>query len=128
MAGSLRWFRYTADSGVNYAILADESNTELINTNASTTASVSGLTTLPKSIQPRRITVEDGTGRIKRICYALTPTTYAALSNATDFTLSPLNFSGVSEDTIVSPVLKVSEKIRRQPKNKDTGLNDGDDP
>ena len=128
MSGSKRWFRYTADSGVNYGIFADESNTELINTNANTTASVAGLTTLPKSIKPRFISLASIDGKVKRNCYVLSTTTFSALNSATDFMLTPANFSGVSADTLVSPILKFNEKARRQPRIFDTGLDDGDQP
>ena len=128
MSGSKRWFRYTADSGVNYGINADESNTELINTTANTTASVAGLTSLPKSIQPRFVQLASIDGKVKRKCYVLSTTTFSALNNATDYQLTPANFSGVSTDTLVSPVLKVNERARRQPKIFDTGLDDGDQP
>lgn len=128
MAGSKRWFRYTRDDGGQAGIFLDESNTELVNLVADTTASVSALDPLPRGYTPRQIVLSDLSGNIKRTCVILTAARYAAISNATDFLLTAANFSGVSADTIVNPILKTAEKIRRQPKNADTGLNDGDNP
>lgn len=126
--GSKRWFKYTRDDGVVNAIFADESNTELVNLVADTTGSVSALEPLPKGITPRQVVLSDSTGNITRTCYVLTPARYAALNGATDFQLTAANFSGVSADTVVNITLKTAEKVRRQPKNADTGLNDGDNP
>lgn len=95
---------------------------------ADTTGSVSALEPLPKGITPRQVVLSDSTGNITRTCYVLTPARYAALNGATDFQLTAANFSGVSADTVVNITLKTAEKVRRQPKNADTGLNDGDNP
>lgn len=128
MSGSLRWFRYIDDSGNPYAIFADESNTELVNPSALTTASVAGLQPLPKGVTARSVTLQDDSRNITRTAYVLTQERYGQINNALNFLLTPLNFSGVSADTPVSTILKNPEIQRRIPRNADTGLNDGDNP
>lgn len=126
MAGSRRWFPYTADNGNQYAILADESNTELVNLLADYQGSVAGLEPLPKGVTARFVTLANVSNTISRDCYILTPERYGALNNATNFLLTASNFSGVATDTPTSIVLKQPEISRRQPRQGDTGLVDGD--
>ncbi len=128
MAGSLRWFPYIRDDGTVNALFLDESNTKLVNVSAATTGAVTSLDPLPKGYSPRYVDLEDSTGRIKRRCIILRPQDYAALNPAIDYQLTAGTFSGVSTDTVVNIVRKTAEKVRRQPKNADTGLNDGDNP
>lgn len=128
MAGSLRWFRYLSDNLEAFAIFADESNTELINQVIDSQASVAGLKPLPKSVKPRYVTLANSSNTISRKCYVLNPVEYQGIDNATTRTLTPANFSGVSESTPVVVILKQPEISRRLPKDADTGLNDGDNP
>lgn len=123
---SRRWFRYTTDSNQIFAILADESNTELLNAPVVTQAGVAGLTRLPQGITPRSVTVARNDGLIQRKIYILTQGAYAALNNAVDYQLS--SYSGVDSAEVVSIRRKNSEKVLRQPFTGDTGLVDGDIP
>lgn len=125
MAGSLKWFRYLADDNTPYAILADESNTEAVNTVLTTNASVAGLVPLPKGYTARYVTLETNDGTFKRKAYVLDPDRYAILNNTQVFQI-PLENSSTGAQ--VKIVLKQAEKLRRQPKDADTGINDGDNP
>lgn len=125
MSSSRRWFRYVADDGVAYGVEADESNTELTNLVAQTSLTVAGLLPLPKGYSPRYVDLEDASGNLKRKCIILTQARYAALSSADSF---PVSVDGTATTVSCAVVRKTAEKIRRQPKDGDTGLNDGDNP
>lgn len=80
MAGSIKWFVYTTDTGDDFGIRLDESNTEAVN--GATQDFVDGLAltnALPRNIKPREIFYTN-VARTRRIrCVALTPTIYTAV-------------------------------------------------
>lgn len=125
MAGSLKWFRYLADDNTPYAILADESNTEAVNTPLTTNAPVAGLVPLPRGYKARYVTLESSDGAFKRKAYVLDPDRFAIVNNTQVFVV-PVEGSATGVNTRI--VLKEAERLRRQPKDADTGLNDGDNP
>lgn len=119
MAGSMKWFVYTTDSGDDFAIFRDESNTEGINagTQDYVTASTAQYA-LPRNVRARYIRMRSADGLVSRNIVALTTTIYNAI-------LSDFNFvDGPSGKTLVVSE-KVGERIR-VPQAADTGLTDGD--
>lgn len=122
MAGSIKWFIYTTDSGVDFAIEADESNIEAF---AAGTQDYPNTGTPPIFAVPRNVTVRfavfqspSGARRIK--VPVITQTIYNAL-NGTSTIPDPID-PGAPDLTLV---YKRPEVIRL-PKGPDTGLNDGD--
>lgn len=121
MAGSKKWFVYTTDQGDDFAILADESNTEALN--AGTQDYASGVTitySLPKNVRPRAAVYSNADGTRTIRCYALTQTIYnGALAGVPTIT-----------DPIAGGTLSLSrlepERIKLLPIAADTGLTDGD--
>lgn len=122
MAGSKKWFVYTTDQGEDFAILADESNTEALN--AGTQDYATGVTirnALPKNIKPRAAVYGSPDGNRIIRCYALTQTIYnGALDNQPTITdpLTPANTLALLR---LEP-----ERIKILPIPIDTGLTDGD--
>jgi hypothetical protein len=122
MAGSLKWFVYTTDDGTDFAIKADESNTEAVN--GATQDYVAGTAfrfSIPKNLKVRHAVYQspDGVRTIKCVC--LTQTIYAGVpANVTSITdpLPPNNTLGL--------VRIVPERISPLPFANDTGIIDGD--
>lgn len=123
MAGSRKWFVYTTDSGADYAIQLDESNTEAVNGAAQDF--VSGLAAtdaVPRNIKPREIFYQNSSGTRVIRCVALTQVIYnGAISGGVSTISDPLN-PGAN----LSLVRANGEKLRI-PYAIDTGLDDGDD-
>lgn len=118
MAGSRKWFVYTDDKSVRYAIQLDESNTEAVNgsagdyVNDDTDPQIS----IPKNIIPRTITYVSASGLVRRRIVALTPAIFAN---------PPQSFTDpVSGDPIGIKI--TSGERRKLPQALDTALNDGD--
>jgi hypothetical protein len=123
MAGSRKWFVYSDDTGVDYAINLDESNTEAINgTDGDFTDTSAVVAAVPRNIKTRALYYAnaDRTRVIK--CTALTLGAYAAV------------VSGTNAQTITDPIagtgnlvlIRAEGERRRIPFAADTGLNDGD--
>lgn len=121
MAGSKKWFIYTTDQGSDFALLADESNTEAVN--GSTQDYISGtsvLNALPRNIKPRRVVYKNAAGTRTISCIALTQTLYnGALANVATIN-DPID-AGTLTIARLEP-----ERIRLLPRPDDTGLTDGD--
>jgi len=120
MAGSLKWVVYTDDFGTAYALFADESNTEAVNTGGDYTGTPALVDALPRNVRPRYGVYGNADGsRIIR-CPILTPADYLALP--------------ASHPTIPDPITpattltlqRLRPEIRRLPVPNDTGLQDGD--
>lgn len=122
---SVRWYPYEADNGDTYAVLRDESNTELVSTTADGKSVTSGQVPLPRGWRARYVTVQNADGQQKD-CTVLTLAEYAAISTSDAF--SGTGNDGTSTGTSWVVVRKTPELQRRQPVNFDSGLNDGDDP
>lgn len=121
MAGSNKWFVYTTDDGVDFAIQLDESNTEAVNgATQDYVPAVAIKYALPKNVRPRRATYASADGSRTINCVCLTRTIYDGV---------PANQSSIT-DPIGGGVLGLvrvrPEIITRLPFAGDTGLNDGD--
>ena len=121
MAGSRKTVKYTADNGSDYCISVDESNIEMI-MGAAVPAS-GAYPALPKGTEPRKVRVEDITGKVKRTIPVLTAARFVALTGSTALTLGA---GDIDSGTDVRVRTKVAEKNRFIPRNYDTGKDDGD--
>lgn len=121
--GSQRDFNYFDDTGTLWGLRLDESNTELVNDSG--TGAAVAVHRLPSNVKPRRVTVVDETGGIKRDCVVLTLARYTALTGATSLTLSSVDSNAT---TPVRVEIKQPERTTRIIKVFDSGLNDGDNP
>ena len=124
MAGSIKWFVYTTDQNVNYAIKLDESNTEAVNGQSGDF--VSGLAikdALPRNIKPREVFYTN-IARTRTIrCVALTPTIYTGVVNGGVTTIpDPID----SAAPALGLIRANGERIKL-PVPYDSGLTDGDD-
>ena len=55
MAGSIKWFVYTTDSGQDFALKADESNLEAVNGSVQDMPGTATTTfALPRNVKPRK--------------------------------------------------------------------------
>jgi len=122
MAGSNKWFVYTTDDGTDFALYADESNTEAINGATQDFVPAVGIRyALPKNVRPRRAVYGNAAGTRTITCFALTSTIYNGI---------PTNASSIT-DPIGGGTLGLirirPEIITRLPFAGDTGLTDGDD-
>lgn len=120
MAGSNKWFVYTTDTGADYAIKLDESNTEAVNGAVQDFLNdATVIYAVPRNVQPRYAIYEnaDATRQIK--CVALTSTIYNAIPS-TVLTITDPIAGGTLSLARIRP-----EKITL-PFGRDTGLDDGD--
>lgn len=122
MAGSRKWFVYTADNGTDFGIQLDESNTEAVNGGTQDYADgVSIPFALPRNIKPRRVFYTNATRTRTISCVALTPTIYAGLIDGGVPTITdPIAGTGT-----LGFVRAKGEEITL-PIPLDTGLTDGD--
>jgi len=124
MAGSLKDFEYTTDSGSVFAINLDESNTEAVNgATGDYTDTSTAIFRLPGNIVPRRAYYSSPTGDRVIQCVVLTQAIYNALAATTPTIIDPLDAGGTAtlRLTRIRP-----EMINRLPRPDDTGLTDGD--
>jgi hypothetical protein len=122
MAGSIKWFVYTDDSGTDYGIKLDESNTEAVNGGVQDFLPGAGLTAgVPRNIKVRRVYYAN-TDRTRVIsCVALTQTIYAGIVSGNIGTIPDPITSG---ETLA--LIRLEGERRVLPFGQDTGLNDGD--
>lgn len=114
MVGSKKWFRYTTDAGDDYALQADESNTELAGGAVDLTGGASTLYTLPRNVKPRYGRYVSADGLIVRNCFSCT-----LAATLTTPIIDPS--SGVSLE-----LRAIVAESRTFPTGTDTGLIDGD--
>lgn len=122
MAGSKKYFVYTTDAGTDFALLADESNTEALN--AGTQDYADGVTIiyeLPRNLVPRYIVYANAARTRKIRCYALTEAVFDGAVAGVPTITDPIAGTGT-----LSIVDVVPEKRKRLPISIDTGLTDGD--
>lgn len=122
MAGSKKYFVYTDDSGGEWALLADESNTEAVNAGQQDYADgVSIIYELPKNLRPRYALYANAAKTRKIKCYALTQSIYSGIPAGVPSITDPIAGTGDLELVKLEP-----ERLRRLPIALDTGLTDGD--
>lgn len=122
MAGSKKYFVYRTDNGTEFALLADESNTEAVNSLVNDYADgVSIIYELPRNLKPRKLVYANAQGTRKISCYALTPEIFAGAPIAIPTIPDPIAGSGT-----LSLIDTVPETRKRFPISIDTGINDGD--
>lgn len=122
MAGSKKYFVYTLDDGSDFALLADESNTEAVN--GGTQDYADGVTiryTLPKNVVPRRLIYANAARTRKITCYALTQTIFNGAPGAVPTITDPIAGVGSLSLIQIKP-----ESLKQLPIALDTGLDDGD--
>jgi len=120
MAGSLRWFDYESDDGTNWALFADESNTEGANGAAATGGAPTGqIYKPPANLKPRYAVYGRPGGTTVKVPI-LTLAVYNALTSTSQiddpFTVGANLTLLRKRPEIISPIPTVV----------DTGLSDGD--
>jgi hypothetical protein len=123
MAGSKKWFVYTADDGTDFALLADESNTEEIN--GGTQDYVAGTAfkySLPRNLRPRKAYYASPDGKRVLSAIALTQTIYNGIPANKTSIVDPI-LGGLNTLNLIRVR---PELIRNLPFANDTGLTDGD--
>jgi hypothetical protein len=120
MAGSLRNFQYTDDSGQIWLFKGDESNVEGVNVAAANIAAANASRPgIPRNIKPRRVfyTNSDRTRTLGVIASTV------AIYNTPPNTIP----DGVAGTGTLTLARKTPERVKLYP-NIDTGLLDGDNP
>lgn len=124
MAGSIKTFVYTDDTGQDYAINLDESNTEAVNAGTQDLPTGSTATVaLPRNIKPRELFYVGQNGNRTIRCVALTQTIYNSVVNGTGPQTIP-DLLGAVGDTL--QLRRARGEQRRIYFGVDTGLTDGD--
>lgn len=122
MAGSKKYFVYTTDTDFDFALLADESNTEAANGGTQDYADGVSITyELPRNIRPRYAEYKNAAGTRKIRCYCLTPAVFAGIAVGVPTITDPIAGIGTLSLSRLEP-----ERLKRLPIALDTGLNDGD--
>lgn len=118
MAGSLKFWTYTADDNSIFAAYRDESNIEEANEGGTILISTAAKYKIPSNLTPRSAVFVDLTGRIRRDIIILNPTAYAALDGSSTIT-------DQTSGEVLRLKLKKGERLTLPTLN-DTALNDGD--
>lgn len=118
MAGSLKWFNYTADDGEVFGLLADESNIEAVNGAEVTPITNTTKYKLPGNVRPRKATFLSTDGLIRREVVLLNAAAVALQTPGTSYT------DQTSGDAVFLKAVD-GEKVTL-PTLGDTGLLDGD--
>jgi hypothetical protein len=121
MAGSMKTVVYVADNGSSHCMRVDESNVEMIM--GAQVAASGAFPALPKGTEPRKVRIEDITGKVKRVIPVLTQARFNELTGATALTLGSGDIDSLVDVRVRT---KVPEKNKFIPRNFDTGKDDGD--
>lgn len=120
MAGSVKWFVYTTDSGDDFAAKLDESNTEEVNGGTQDFPAVPPTQyALPRNVEPRKAIYRSADGTVTRAIVCLTSAIFAGVDTGKPSFEDPV--SGLT----VFLRRKVGEVVSL-PFGVDTGLIDGD--
>ena len=124
MFGSKRAFPYLTDESVEYGLVLDESNTELINPSAGIPSSnVDGL---PQDIRRRKVKLVAGNGSTKTVV-VLTRPRFDAIIEGQAFAAPSVGEENPAQTSFVVQQ-KIPERVLRRAYGIDTGKNDGDQP
>jgi len=122
MAGSNKWFVYTTDTGADYALKLDESNTEAVNGSTQDFLNDSELVyALPRNVKPRYAVYENAAGTRQIKCVALTQTIYNGITANVATITDPIAGTGSLA------LVRIRPEVVTLPFGKDTGITDGDD-
>jgi hypothetical protein len=121
MAGSIKWFEYTTDSGATFAISMDESNGEAVG-NADYTEASTVTFKLPSNVKKRYARYSSDDGNHVRVI--------PIGSNTANVNTVPATIEAQAVGIAAGVTCKlrqfVGEIINLIPTAADTGLNDGD--
>lgn len=120
MAGSLKWFIYTADSGTQFCVYRDESNLEAVNGAVGDYPDTGSTVVngLPSNMKMRTAAYTSANAQVRRVIPCLTAAIYNALAPGATIT-------DQSSGLTLTLVSKQGERVRL-PKGQDTGLTDTD--
>jgi hypothetical protein len=120
MAGSSKWFIYTADDGTNFALYSDESNTEAVNGGTQDFLSDSSTRyALPRNVKPRYALYQNAARTRSIKCIALTQTIYNGIPDNVATIDDPIDGGTLT-------LRRIRPEILTLPFGADTGLTDGD--
>lgn len=120
MAGSNKWFVYTTDTGADYALQLDESNTEAVNGGTQDFLNDSTLVyALPRNVKPRYALYENAAGTRQIKCIALTTAIYNGIPATVPTIPDPISGGTLTLKRIRPEIIKL-------PFGTDTGQTDGD--
>lgn len=122
--GSQRGYSYVDDNGTVYAIRADESNIEMVNTVAPMPPS--GAVGLPLELSKRFIRLVSGTASTK-VIPILTRARYDAITIGQAFAAPAVGEENIALTSFIVSA-KIPERIMRAVARVDTGKIDGDQP
>lgn len=120
MAGSIKWFIYTTDTGADYALQADESNVEAVNGGTQDYLNDTELIyAVPRNVKPRYAVYENAAGTRQIKCVALTTAIYNGI---------PANVATITDpiDGGTLTLKRIRPEVITLPFGADTGLTDGD--
>lgn len=121
MAGSIKWFEYTTDSGATFAISMDESNGEAVG-NADYTESSTVTFKLPSNVKKRYARYGSADGNTIRTIPISSPS-----ENVTTLPQTiTAQIAGSATGVVLALREYVGERIAMIPQAADTGLDDGD--
>lgn len=122
MAGSNKWFTYTTDNDDEFALYADESNTEAVNgTDGDLTAVANPPYAIPKNLKPRTAVYKNANGTRSIRCIVLTRAKYDTVLADTPTIPDP-----ITDGETLNLAQVIPERYSPLPRPADSGLNDGD--
>lgn len=123
MAGSRKWFVYDSDSGAQYAIQLDESNTEAVMGGdvGDYTDTSDVVVAVPRNITPRKVSYSNNDRTRVIVCTVLTTSRYTEIVDGTEAQTIPDPIDGGT----LFLIRAAGERITL-PFAIDTGLTDGD--
>lgn len=120
MAGSLKWFIYTTDSGADYALQADESNVEAVNGSIQDFLNDATVVfAVPRNVKPRYAVYENAGGTRQIKCVALTTAIYNGIPSTVTTITDPIGGGTLF-------LKRIRPEVITLPFGEDTGLTDGD--
>jgi hypothetical protein len=121
MAGSIKWFVYTADDDTQFVLKADESNVEAVNGATGDYGNATEVKyAVPKNVSPRYAVYRNNAGTRNVKIPVLTPAIYSGITADVPSISDPL------DETQTLTLVRIRPEQITIPFAVDTGLNDGD--